>query len=70
MKVKYQTEIIKGRNQNVRFTECALSIYREEGMMAYYKGIGFPLMSSGMLVSISFGVNEYFKKMISRFFDG
>jgi len=34
--------------------------------MAYYKGVGFPLMSSGCLVSVSFGFNEYFKKQIGR----
>jgi len=36
--------------------------------LAYYKGVGFPLISSGTLVSISFGVNEYFKKQLINYY--
>ncbi len=46
--------------------DCARSIYREEGPLAFYKGTLSPLLGMGALVSLHFGTNELIKKLIVK----
>jgi solute carrier family 25 carnitine/acylcarnitine transporter 20/29 len=67
-------EIVKVRlaNQSLLNPTCnkiigwARQIYREESLLAFYKGAMSPLLGIGGLVSLHFGTNELIRKIIAK----
>ena len=46
--------------------DCARQIYKNEGLLSFYKGTLSPLVGVGACVSIQFGVNEACKRILKK----
>ncbi|OLL27094.1 putative mitochondrial carrier [Neolecta irregularis DAH-3] len=62
VKVRLQTA---AHSQYTGTLDCALKLYRSDGLLGFYKGTLTPLLGIGACVSIQFATNEYMKRFFA-----
>ena len=68
IKVRMQTMPLPAPGQAPMFsgmTDCIIKTARQEGLMAFYKGVSSPIVGIGAIYSLTFGVNSFMRKLLS-----